>query len=183
MSIFTKLNSRVQQVVLAAVLLVTGILLCFNISPVTLSIISGALLTAYGVIAILFLVLKKRSIASKAGFFSCLIIAVGIMLIAEKILSVFVYMLPYVFIVVGTVLFADAFLGRYQRMEGNLVLFIVKLSIGVALIAFSICMLTINSMMNVIPVTFGATLIIASLMLLANLFVFQKKPAGNADTQ
>ena len=178
MSKMTKLHSKIEQIALAAILLVSGVLLCVNMSPVTLSIIVGALLAAYGVLTIGFLVLKRKPIASKTGYFSCLLIAIGIVLIADKILSFFVYMLPYVLLVIGVVLFADAFLGKYQRMDGNLVLFIVKLSLGLALIGFSICLLTIKSWSGVTPVAFGVLLILASAALFLNLFVL-KKPGGD----
>ncbi|MBO4217187.1 MAG: hypothetical protein J5940_04525 [Clostridia bacterium] len=178
MSTMTKLHGKIEQIALACILLVSGVLLCVKLSTDTLSIIIGALLVAYGVLTLGFLVLKRKPIASKTGYFSCLVIAIGIMMIAENTLSVFVYMLPYVLIVIGVVLFADAFLGKYQRLDGNLVLFVVKLSLGTALIAFSICLLTINSLSDVTPIAFGALLILASAVLFMNLFAF-KKPGGD----
>ena len=179
MGITKKINGRIEQAILAAILLLIGILLCFNISAVTLSVIIGALLIAYGALTLLFLVIKKRSIATKAGYLACILTAVGIMMIAEKILSVFVYMLPYVLIVVGAVLFADAFLGRYQRHDGNTAVFAVKLSVGAALVAFAVCLLTVKSLADVIPVAFGVSLIVAALALLANLLFIKKTEGEN----
>ena len=174
MNIVNAFRSKIEQVVLAAILFACGILLCLKMDAETLSVIVGALLIAYGALIFLFLILKKRSIASKVGYFACIAVSFGITFIADKVVSFFVYMLPYITIVVGAVLFADAFLGRYYRKDGNVVLFVVKLSVGAALMAFSICLLTIKSMAPVTPVIFGAILILAAAALIANIFVKKK---------
>jgi len=181
MSLVKDARVGLEKIVLAVVLFVTGILLCVNIDVVTLSVIVGALLVAYGVFSMLILVLKKRPLASKVGYFSCIIITVGIVLIAEKLLSVFVYMLPYVFIVVGSVLIIDAFLGKFLRMEASVTLFVIRIAVGAALVAFAICLLTISSFAKITPISLGVILILAAGALVFSMFS-AKKSAGRPET-
>ena len=170
-----KVKSGVQtnMILTALILLVLGILFCLKIAASTISIIIGAAMAVLGLVNLIFMAKNKKTYASADGIINAALIAIGVVFIAEKFLTVFLGLIPYIMIVVGVVITIDAFLAKFQRKD-KLLIFIAELVIGVAAIVVGFCLLFVEGFQQGASIAFGVILIIAAIAELVTL-VMKKK--------
>lgn len=169
-------KTKTEKIVSYLLILVIGILFCLRIAADVVSIIIGIALIVTGAFNITLLAAKKLPIIMPSGIYGGLLVALGIIFIVYKIIGIVMGWIPYVVIVIGTLLFADAFLGKFTRNE-NVALFVVKLLLGAAAIALGLCLIFIEGFGSWAQVVFGILLIAYAVFCLVSLLV--KKQANN----
>lgn len=168
-------NNHTRTIVISCIALVIGILLCCSISlGELLSWFIGIAIALCGAMYIINSILQKRTVLNAESVFGAILIAFGIMFIIKRLANIIVGFLPYLMIAIGIVVLADAFLAKFVR-HCSLVVFIVMLVIGTALTALGFCFMFINVWQNALSIALGCVLIIVSVYSLIKTFVAKSK--------
>jgi len=158
----TQKNSTVlaEKIITDLILIAIGVLFCLKIASGTVGIIIGVALCLYGAINVVLAATRKHSLFSVQGVLSGVIIALGVAFIAEKLLSNFVRITPYLLCGVGLVFVLDAFLARFHRKDANLFWFVLEFVVGAACLVLGLCLLFIESFRGSASVIFGVSLVV-----------------------
>ncbi|MBR2025438.1 MAG: hypothetical protein IKA02_06495 [Clostridia bacterium] len=135
-----KNSSKTANIVWACVLLVIGILFCFSMSYGVkgLSYIIGISIILTGVVFALNAISKNSSTLSIMCFFSSFLVAFGIVFIGKELASIVIDVIPWMLIVVGVMIFIDAFLLQYVRRINVPLKFVIELALGILLFIFGL---------------------------------------------
>lgn len=169
--------SNFTVMAISIALIVFGILFCLNsVLGATLDIIFGICFILLGVGLAVVSFYNKRSIMSVQGIAGGVILAFGITMIDTGLIAWFIYYLvPFVFIVIGAFLVAEAFLLHFLRGEKKTALFVVELVAGGILLTLGILAIAIPDVQfKVFNIIEGAILIFIGVYLLVAKLVAKK---------
>ena len=158
-----------EQIVVSVLLLVLGILFCFKIGTNVLSIIIGVALCVYGLVGIILIASNKN------GIVLAVIIALGIVFMAENFLEVFVYITPYIITTIGFLVILDALLFRFMKNERNLFVFIIELVIGGAAAGLGLALILSADFRASAQIIFGVVLIAGAALNIVSIVSNKKK--------
>lgn len=143
----------------------------------TLDIIIGVLFTLEGACAILISLLVKKRFVSPLSLSGALSLALGIYCFVQgfiyTFLAVFLDFVPFLLIVVGSLLVLQALLTFALSKKKNLVLFIVQLVYGAIILTFGILLLTVFDEMSKKHIILGIVLCVFATYLILGSFVPQ----------
>lgn len=173
-----------MPVVIGAVILVVGVLFCFQTSMgiEAISYIVGISMILLGLIYALIVALAIKSTLSAAVFSASALIAFGITFIRLNLAGVLISLLPIFMIVIGSVIFIDAFLLFFVRKgEKKVFGFVIELIVGAIAIALGICILTIDEVARFASIVLGVALAAFGLYIILSFFVRRSKKEGEPD--
>ena len=164
-----------EQIVVSVLLLVLGILFCFKIGTNVLSIIIGVALCVYGLVGIILIASSKKSLLTVNGIFLAVIIALGIVFMAENFLEVFVSITPYIITTIGFLVILDALLFRFMKNKRNLFVFIIELVIGGAAAGLGLALILSADFRASAQIIFGVVLIAGAALNIISIVSNKKK--------
>ena len=163
-----KESNKIANIIWACALLLVGILFCFSLSYGVngLSYIIGIAIIITGVVFAITTIMSKKSTLSIMSFFSSFLIAFGIVFIDKRLASIIIDVIPWILIIVGTMIFVDAFLLQYVRRMNVPVKFIIELILGALLFIFGLVVRFAKGWDAYSALVLGIALIIYSVYLL-----------------
>lgn len=173
-----KLNSdELKSIVIAALLMVVGILFCCSLSIGIdgLSVIIGLILMIIGVLFLVNLFVSGNNLFSYESVLGVVVLSLGILFIASKLAGVIFAYIPWFLIVLGVVVVIDALINKFLRQNNDpLTLFIIKLIVGVFAIVLGLCLQFINGFMEYASIILGVLMIAYAGYLLYTFFLNKK---------
>ena len=157
-------NDNTVKTVKMCILLIIGILFCLSIllGERNLSIILGVGFICAGVALVTVSLLKEKELLSSNALIGFIVIALGIISITEPIVHVILMIVPYIYIVFGCAVFADAFLAKFVR-KGKTYEFVLKLIFGIVAITLGILLITVADISTYTGLFFGLTLVVIAI--------------------
>ena len=156
-------KEKIIALVEAGVLLVVGILFCFGLATDVLSVIVGAGLIIAGVVFLAISFVGTKSLLTNVGFGGGLLLALGIYCLAATAVEIIFTFVPYLLIVGGSIIILDGIFGKFVNKHDVLVVFIIKLVIGIALVVIGILLLTVPEFAQAVSIIFGVTIILLAI--------------------
>ena len=134
-------DDKTKQIVIAAVLIVLGILFCVSVAALdVISIIIGAGFIAAGAVLAISELVRKKSLATGVAGVGALLIAFGLAIILANWLGALTQLLILVLIVFGAFYIVDSLLLILWRDKKNVVGFVIEFLIGAAAFTLGMCM-------------------------------------------
>ncbi|MBQ8356546.1 MAG: hypothetical protein IJX39_01935 [Clostridia bacterium] len=163
---------QMRGLVIAYILLVTGILLSCSISYGVrgLSFLIGFSISITGLLYVTNSVRTKKSIANMHGMLGMILIAFGIMFIVNQMAVIITGFIPWGLIAIGSTLLIDAFLIKFIKKDASTSKFVGELIIGAASIALGICLKVISGFLSYAPMMLGIVLIVYAVFMIFNIF-------------
>ncbi|GEM_PF-2321038 len=164
------ISAKTVSIINAIAILIAGVLFCCSNALGTkwLSVILGVSVMLLGLITLVSELLKEKTLVSKSVVIGSAITALGIFIIVRDIAGTVLGLIPYVFIVVGACVFADAFLLYFWRKNRNVALFVLELLVGAALIVLGALFIGVASFRRFMGILFGIALIVYAIVILIN---------------
>ena len=173
-----KLNDT-TLIVISVAAIILGVLFCLDKEiGNALDIVFGISFILFGLALAALSFYNKQSVLTKFGISGGLIIAVGIaMIVNPGLISWFIYVVvPFIFIVIGAFLLAEAFLLFFLRGEKDVTLFVVELVVGTVLLTLGILAMAIPKIQfNAFNIIEGAILILAGVYVLVTKLIVKKE--------
>ena len=176
-------SKKTTSLMVAIVLLIAGILFCISpaIGEESAGIVIGIGVLLLGVIFGVKDFLSSKSLISRGVLVGAVIAALGVYFMADGgIVSKIIGIIPYVLIVAGACVFADAILLKTVRDKTNDKRFAIELSIGLAAIVLGSLILSLAFFRKALAVIIGILLIAGSVYYLIGVF---KKDRAQKDTE
>lgn len=168
-------STTIVQLIKAAFVLVLGILFCFSQVANALSVIIGIALILFGVLYIVGIYMENKRLVAPGYGVAVLLIAFGIMFWEDKMMhQVFAY-IPWILIVAGAVTALDAVLRMYVAYSLDMKNFVIRLTIGIIMLALGICLKTIPAFADFTSILIGIVLVVYALLLIADAFLNAEK--------
>lgn len=164
------INKETKSIIISAILLVVGILLCFSTTMGidALSIIIGALFIISGIFSVINSALKKKSVMNYTCILSAILVAFGIFFIEYKLATIIFFYVPWLLIVLGVIIILDAVLNKIS--QNNTTVFITELIIGIGVLALGLCLKFIPGFIDLSSVMLGIVMIVYGVYLLIMTF-------------
>ena len=166
-------SKKTTSLMVAIVLLIAGILFCISpaIGEESAGIVIGIGVLLLGVIFGVKDFLSSKSLISRGVLVGAVIAALGVYFMADGgIVSKIIGIIPYVLIVAGACVFADAILLKTVRDKTNDKRFAIELSIGLAAIVLGSLILSLAFFRKALAVIIGILLIAGSVYYLIGVF-------------
>ena len=168
-----------MPVLIGAVILVIGVLFCFqtNMGIEAISYVVGISMIILGVVYALIIALVAKRTLTMGVLSASVLIAFGITVIERNLAYVLLAFLPILMIVIGSVILIDAFLLFFVKKgeKNRILLFVVELILGAAAIALGICILTVDEVARFASIMLGVFLILFAVYILISFFVRRSK--------
>ena len=174
-------SKKAINIIYAIGLIVAGVLFCFHQTwgSQTLSIIFGSLIILMGIISVMASIAAVKGILTNSALVGGLLITFGIYFIAKDGVDFILALVPYLFIVFGAIILADAFLLFFMRNKGNVTMFIVELLCGIALATVGILLvIPVNGFKNIMTFLFGIAIAIYGIILFVKAIDVKKKSSA-----
>ena len=168
-------SALAEKIIVAMVLMAVGVLFCVNLAANVISIVIGVAMCLYGAVQLILLLVDNKSMLCATGLLAGVVIAIGIVFIAKKLLTVFVSMVPYILLVVGVILVVDSLLGYLARKDIHVVMFALELTVGLGCVALGLCLLLVDGFKSSANIVFGVVLIVSSALQLTSLVPAKKR--------
>jgi len=175
-------SKRTTSLMVAIVLLIAGILFCVSpaIGEASAGIVIGIGVALIGIIWAVKDFLVGKALLSRGVIVGSLIVALGVYFMADgSIVSKIIGVIPYVLIVTGGCVFADAILLKTVRDKNDNKKFAIELSIGLGAIVLGSLILALSFFRKALAVIIGALLIAGSVYYLIGMF--KKSPSEKAE--
>lgn len=176
----TQKKVNVSQILYAVVMAGLGVLFCLNIATDVVSIVIGAMLCAFGLVNLILFIAAEVPIASIDGVFNGLLIALGIVFIKDRLISVVVGWVPFILAVVGVIIILDAFLAKFMRKDVLTAGFVTELSVGVLTAALGFCLIFIEGFKTAASIIFGIVLILGAIYSIVMVFLGKSLVKGKS---
>ena len=165
----------VKNVVIAAVLLVVGVLFCFSnaMGHKALSWIIGSALILSGTLSVINSFSIKKSVLTSDGIIGAAIAAFGILFAGNELSWVIFNYIPFLLICVGLVITIDAFIKKFKDQENAK--FAFELILGIITLALGFCLKFVNGFARFASVILGIVLIIYAIYSIISIFLKNKK--------
>ncbi|MBQ9734362.1 MAG: DUF308 domain-containing protein [Clostridia bacterium] len=165
----------VKNVVVAAVLLVVGILFCFSsaMGNKALSWIIGSALILTGVLSVINSFSIKKSTLTSDGIIGAAIAAFGILFAGNTLSWIIFNYIPFLLICTGIVITIDAFIKKIKDKETSK--FVFELILGVLTIALGFCLKYVNGFSEFTSVILGIVLIVYAIYSIISIFLKNKE--------
>ena len=176
------ISKRTTSLMVAIVLLIAGILFCISpaIGEASAGIVIGIGVTLIGIIWAVKDFLVSKELISRGVIIGSLIVALGVYFMADgSIVSIIIGVIPYVLIVTGGCVVADAILLKTVRDKNNDKKFAIELTIGLVAIVLGSLILALGFFRKALAVIIGALLIAGSVYYLIGFFKKSDKPAAS----
>ena len=176
------ISKRTTSLMVAIVLLIAGILFCISpaIGEASAGIVIGIGVTLIGIIWAVKDFLVSKELISRGVIIGSLIVALGVYFMADgSIVSKIIGVIPYVLIVTGGCVVADAILLKTVRDKNNDKKFAIELTIGLVAIVLGSLILALGFFRKALAVIIGALLIAGSVYYLIGFFKKSDKPAAS----
>ena len=167
-----------MSLMIACVLLLAGILFCISpaIGEASAGIVIGIGVILLGLIFGVKDFLVNKSLISRGVIIAAMIVALGVYFTADgSIVSKIIGVIPYVLIVTGACITADAILLKTVREKNNNKKFAIELSIGLGAIVLGVLILALPFFRKALAVIIGILLILGSVYYL--LQILDKLPS------
>ena len=168
----------IMPVIAGTAMTVVGVLFCFETQMGTqaLSYIVGIAMIVLGAIYSLIAALSLKTLLTPSIMSASLMISLGIAFISYNLAHIIILLMPIILIVVGGVIFLDAFLLFFIRKGKQRVLFfVIELIMGAVAIALGICTINIDGFRQAASIIFGAALAAIGIYIIVNYFVKRSK--------
>ena len=166
-------SNKPRAIVVSCITLAIGILFCCASAFKGLDWLLGGSLCFAGIMYIVSSIIERRSLLTPSGIIGAGACAFGIMFIVERLSYILTDFVPYLVIMFGLVVFAEAFFAKFARFHG-IVIFIIALVVGTLSLIFGVCLFCIAKLREIAPIFFGCILIIASLYTLISILIAKK---------
>jgi len=189
MNVEKLVSKKTMSLMIAIVLLLAGILFCISpaIGESSVGIVLGIGVLLVGVILAVKDFLVNKSLLTRGVIIGSVVAALGIYFMANGgIVSSIIGVIPYIFIVTGACIVADAILLKTVRDKTNDKKFAIELSVGIVAIVLGILILTVPFFRKALAVVIGVCLIGFSVYFLIGMFKKEKgekKPAKAEKTE
>ena len=157
-----KLN-RTMLIIIAAFLIVVGILFCLSVSIGTdaANIVLSIALVLGGLVPVLRSLVNDNRIITAKALLGGAVIALGVFSFVYNIALILLLLLPFLMLVVGVFSVTEAFVMLFVRGERNKPLFITEIVIAVVMITLGILILSIEAVGNASGIIFGIMVLFA----------------------
>ena len=167
---------ELKTIVIASLLIVIGILFCCSLAMGIsgLSVIIGLIIIILGALFVLNSIFTSSSLLTTGGLGGVFIVAFGIMFIASNLAGIIFAYIPWLLVVLGAALIADALLAKFWRKEQNTFDFVLKLVVGGVSLVLGICLMTIEGFMEYSSIVLGILMIVYGIYITFNQFISKK---------
>lgn len=172
-----KISKKTITLISAIVLFIAGVLFCVSsyIGSKALTIILGIIVIILGILAVTHSLVSDKKLLSIEAMIGSTIIVVGITIITRELIYTIISLVPYIFLVLGVFVFADAFLLFFVRDRNKKVLFILQLIGGVLLIVLGILTLTVDFFKQLVTILLGVILIAIAIIIFVKIILENEK--------
>lgn len=171
-----KLNSNdLRQLVIAAFILVLGVLFCVNKVNHVLSIIIGIGLTLVGVLYISDSYLKERKVLTSEGIVGAALTAFGLMFAVDNLMNLVTGFIPWLLMAGGTAILLDGILRKFVAKDLDIKMFVVEAVVGGVALVFGVCLKWVPSFANFTSLMLGIVLVVYALIKAAAVFLGRGK--------
>lgn len=172
-------KNKITFIVVAAFLIVVGILFCLSASIGTkaASIVLSIAIIMGGLVPIIRSLADKNSLATATALLGGAVIALGVFSIVYDIAAILLAILPFLLLVFGVFSLSESFLMLFGRGDRNRPLFIIEIIIGVIAVALGILVLSIEEVSMASGIIFGVMILFSGVYTLIAVLVVK----GNDD--
>lgn len=171
-----KFNSNdLRQLVIAAFILVLGVLFCVNKVNHVLSVIIGIGLTLVGLLYVLDSYLKVRRVLTSQGIVGAALTAFGLMFAVDNLMNLVTGFIPWLLMAGGVVILLDGVLRKFIAKDLDVKMFVVEAVVGGAALALGICLKWVPSFANFTSLMLGIVLVVYALIKAAAVFLNRGK--------
>ncbi len=170
-------SKKTTSLMVAIVLLIAGILFCISpaIGEHSAGIVIGIGVLLVGVILAVKDFLVSKCLLTRGVIIGSIVAALGLYFIVDgSIVSKIIGIIPYILIVTGGCVIADAILLKTVREKNNDKKFAIELSVGIVSVVLGILILTVPFFRKALAVIIGILLIAASVYYLIGMFKKEK---------
>lgn len=162
-------KKEIKLLIASAILLVVGILFCFSLSTMIISIIIGSALILMGILFVVSSFINKKNLITTESLIGAALVAFGVLFIWKQLFSVLLDYIPFLSIAFGIVIIID---GIYREVSSkDTVKFVFELIVGIIAIAFGVCLLIIEGFRQFCSIIVGIVMIIYAIYVIASLFI------------
>ena len=168
-------DATTRQVIVAAALLVLGILFCVSVAALDIVniIIGVGFIVAGGVLLVAELV-KNKSISTSIGLFGGILVAFGVAIIVLNWLGALATLVVIALMVLGALYVVDSVLLIAWRDKKNWKGFAIEFAIGAVAFTVGMCLWFVPEFGEFANLVFGIILILYGLYLLVDAFLKKK---------
>lgn len=185
LNVETIVSKRTMSLMIASVLLLAGVLFCISpaIGESSAGIVIGIGVILLGLILGVKDFLTEKSLISRGVIVGSMVVALGVYCTADgSIVSKVIGVIPYILIVTGACITADAVLLKTVRKTDDNKKFGIELSIGIGCIVLGSLILALSFFRKALAVIIGIILIIGSVYYLLQMFkLLPAKKKANAE--
>ena len=168
-------DATTRQVVVAAVLIVLGILFCVSIAALdVINVIIGVGFIVAGAVLLVAELVKHKSISTSSGILGGILVAFGVAIIVLNWLGALATLLVIALMVIGALYIVDSVLLIAWRDRKNVKGFAVELAIGAVAFTLGMCLWFVPEFGEFANLVFGIILILYGLYLLVDAFLRKK---------
>lgn len=170
-------SDELGKLIVAAVILVIGVLFCFSLSTGSqvLSIIIGSALMIAGLLYLLNSYMHTKVLLSSEGVIGTALFTFGLAYAVDSWMNIIIGFIPWVLIVFGVAVIADSCLKMFVSKTVDVIRFVVEAIIGVAMLVLGICLKTVPGFADFTALMLGIVLIAYSLFMIISVLFKSNK--------
>ena len=163
---------RISNVIRGSIIMVIGLLLALSIlfeSPEAMNAISyifGGVLILTGVVMLIISLLGRKSLYTSESILGGAVIALGILVMMQKMFNIVMVFIPLLVCVEGGVLLLAPLVRFFIKKDKAVFPFVMLLILGGVVLATGICLLTIDDFKRISAVVFGICIALYGLLVL-----------------
>ena len=169
----SKKINRTMLIVLAAFLVVVGILFCLSnsIGTKAANIVLSIAIILGGLFPVIRSLADKNRLVTPGALLGGAVIALGVFSIVYNVATLILLILPFVMIVVGVFSLTEAFMMMFVRGDRNKPLFIAEVIIGIIMVTLGILIFSVEGVSKASGIIFGIMILFAGVYTLIMVLV------------
>ena len=167
---------ELKSVICSVLLMMLGMLFCCSLSVGIngLSVIIGLVLVVVGVVFLFNSILLENTMLTIRGLFGAIVVSLGIMFIMSKLAGIIFDYIPWLLMVVGVVIAADALINKLVYKVESVLTLVLKIVLSVISLTLGVCLRCIDGFAEYASVVLGILMIMYALYLIVKLFFGSK---------
>lgn len=135
----------------------------------------GLYLIGFSIILFVFSFFKKKHISFQDAVICILLISSGFIIMKEHAITFVYMMMPYMLVGAGIIICVNAFSNTFWRKNNSLIVFVIKLLLGIGSIATGVYALKLKSLYIISAIVLSCIVMFLTLYSIVEFFIKNKK--------